>query len=251
MLKLSDCKCSPRGNCCFTRVSVQGGEALRAVALPAAYLFLLIMHREILMDINDTKGDGEMGVQTIPVVFGRDAALTAAAALCAAASAIALQAAAAGSLWAVRPFLCLLCVSALQRALCACPSGRVNVIKGPGYGLHLKSVVFSTIPDDTGGTIVAALCQGPAVCAESRCDCSTPGSHYRDLSQPVPEDSGQGCNRGVHEVHRLRLSANGVPGLTLAPCMTHSVERAEGTPILATRQSQWIRFMVKTTLSCL
>ena len=87
---------------------VQGGGALRAVAVPAAYLFLLIMHREILMDINDTKGDGETGVRTVPVVFGRDAALMAAAALCVAASAVALRAAAVASLWTVRSWLCLI-----------------------------------------------------------------------------------------------------------------------------------------------
>ena len=95
------------GDCCCVHVCVQGGGALRAVAAPAAYLFLLIMHREILMDINDTRGDAEMGVRTVPVVFGRDTALMAAAALCVAASAIAMQAAAAASLWAVCSCLCL------------------------------------------------------------------------------------------------------------------------------------------------
>jgi 4-hydroxybenzoate polyprenyltransferase len=77
--------------------AVQDAAVLGAVAAPAAYLFLAIMHREILMDINDTRGDQEAGVRTLPVVYGRRAALGVAAAMCAAATVIAAHAALAGS----------------------------------------------------------------------------------------------------------------------------------------------------------
>ena len=36
----------------------------------ASFTFLQIMHREILMDINDVDGDRAAGVLTLPVVFG-------------------------------------------------------------------------------------------------------------------------------------------------------------------------------------
>ena len=69
---------------------------LRIVAAPVAYLFLCIMHREILMDINDTRGDQEAGVRTLPVVFGRKAALATAASLCMTALGVTMHAATAG-----------------------------------------------------------------------------------------------------------------------------------------------------------
>ena len=75
------------------------------MAAPAAYLFLGIMHREVLMDINDVRGDAEACVRTLPVVLGRRAALGIAAALSAAAAGVTMFAAATGSgfSWLVRP----------------------------------------------------------------------------------------------------------------------------------------------------
>jgi 4-hydroxybenzoate polyprenyltransferase len=53
----------------------QASAGLHAVASPCAYLFCCIMHREILMDLNDTEGDRGSGINTLPVVLGRGAAL--------------------------------------------------------------------------------------------------------------------------------------------------------------------------------
>ena len=36
----------------------------------------LIWHREIVMDIKDMDGDASVGTRTVPVVYGRDRALT-------------------------------------------------------------------------------------------------------------------------------------------------------------------------------
>ena len=63
---------------------LQGPGALAAVAGPCAALFCGILHREILMDLNDVEGDRENGVPTVPVVLGKRAALAAAAGLAAA-----------------------------------------------------------------------------------------------------------------------------------------------------------------------
>ena len=54
------------------------------MAGPCAALFCGILHREILMDLNDVDGDRENGVHTVPVVLGKRAALAAAAGLAAA-----------------------------------------------------------------------------------------------------------------------------------------------------------------------
>ncbi|CAL5225213.1 g7998 [Coccomyxa viridis] len=62
----------------------QGPGVLAAVAGPCAALFCGILHREILMDLNDVDGDRENGVHTVPVVLGKRAALAAAAGLAAA-----------------------------------------------------------------------------------------------------------------------------------------------------------------------
>lgn len=61
------------------------------------YLFCCILHREILMDINDTDGDRASGIPTLPVVLGRRAALGAAALLAAVALGISLRCALLGS----------------------------------------------------------------------------------------------------------------------------------------------------------
>ena len=63
---------------------MQGPGALAAVAGPCAALFCGILHREILMDLNDVDGDRENGVRTVPVVLGKRAALAAATGLAAA-----------------------------------------------------------------------------------------------------------------------------------------------------------------------
>ena len=57
---------------------------LAPIAGPCAALFCGILHREILMDLNDVDGDRENGVHTVPVVLGKRAALIAAAGLAAA-----------------------------------------------------------------------------------------------------------------------------------------------------------------------
>jgi hypothetical protein len=98
-IKLKPCKRLTR------TAPVQTAQSLWAVAGPCAYLFLCIMHREILMDINDVEGDREAGVYTLPVVLGRRAALGAAAAFAAAAVGACLRAAAVGTglAWLVSP----------------------------------------------------------------------------------------------------------------------------------------------------
>jgi 4-hydroxybenzoate polyprenyltransferase len=57
---------------------------------PCAFVFLGIMYREILMDINDMDGDRAAGVWTLPVVAGRSRALAVALTLFTAASAVAM-----------------------------------------------------------------------------------------------------------------------------------------------------------------
>ena len=63
---------------------MQGQELLRSVAGLCLVLFCGILHREILMDLNDVDGDRDNGVHTVPVVFGKPAALAIAACLAAA-----------------------------------------------------------------------------------------------------------------------------------------------------------------------
>lgn len=63
---------------------LQGPGLLATVAGPCATLFCGILHREIMMDLNDVDGDRENGVRTVPVVLGKRAALAAAAGLAAA-----------------------------------------------------------------------------------------------------------------------------------------------------------------------
>ncbi len=63
---------------------MQGQELLRSVAGLCLVLFCGILHREILMDLNDVDGDRDNGVHTVPVVFGKPAALAVAACLAAA-----------------------------------------------------------------------------------------------------------------------------------------------------------------------
>lgn len=41
----------------------------------AAFLFLAISYRELLMDVSDAAGDAAQGVLTLPVVMGRGPAL--------------------------------------------------------------------------------------------------------------------------------------------------------------------------------
>lgn len=83
------------------------GPGLHAVLAPSAFLWLGIMHREIMMDIQDRRGDGAAGVQTLPVVLGPRGALAFCLALLAACSALAAHAALQGSglawAWAGRP----------------------------------------------------------------------------------------------------------------------------------------------------
>lgn len=57
-------------------MAASGGAAgLGAVWRPMAVAGGVISHREIVMDIKDADGDGATGVRTLPVAFGRDAAL--------------------------------------------------------------------------------------------------------------------------------------------------------------------------------
>ena len=51
-------------------VHVQHGVALENMVALSSFTFLGIMHREILMDMNDEAGDRAAGVLTLPVVFG-------------------------------------------------------------------------------------------------------------------------------------------------------------------------------------
>ncbi|CAK0787933.1 hypothetical protein CVIRNUC_011155 [Coccomyxa viridis] len=62
----------------------QGQKLLRSMAGLCLVLFCGILHREILMDLNDVDGDRDNGVHTVPVVFGKPAALAVAACLAAA-----------------------------------------------------------------------------------------------------------------------------------------------------------------------
>ena len=63
---------------------MQGQELLRSVAGLCLVLFCGVLHREILMDLNDVDGDRDNGVHTVPLVFGKPAALAIAACLAAA-----------------------------------------------------------------------------------------------------------------------------------------------------------------------
>ena len=63
---------------------MQGQELWRSVAGLCLVLFCGILHREILMDLNDVDGDRDNQVHTVPVVFGKPAALATAACLAAA-----------------------------------------------------------------------------------------------------------------------------------------------------------------------
>lgn len=57
---------------------LQGPQALHAALPSTAFLFGGICFREILMDINDRRGDAAAGVRTLPVALGPHRALTAA-----------------------------------------------------------------------------------------------------------------------------------------------------------------------------
>lgn len=52
---------------------------MRAIAVPAAFLFCGVVFREILMDINDRAGDAAAHIPTLPSVLGPSAALLLAA----------------------------------------------------------------------------------------------------------------------------------------------------------------------------
>mmetsp|Transcript_30118 Transcript_30118/g.36574 ORF Transcript_30118/g.36574 Transcript_30118/m.36574 type:complete len:431 (-) Transcript_30118:189-1481(-) len=57
-------------------VAAYGGAAgLKVVSAPMMYMFLGVLYREVMMDINDMKGDRAAGVQTLPVKLGRPRAL--------------------------------------------------------------------------------------------------------------------------------------------------------------------------------
>ena len=133
---------------------MQDAMVLGIVAAPAAYLFLAIMHREVLMDINDTRGDQEAGVRTLPVVFGRKVALGVAAALCAAASGIAAHAALAGNglAWLVRA-----CMTGVRPYACAMVGVR-HCRKEPAVS-HTTSPAAAV----ASGGLLAAPCQRAAV----------------------------------------------------------------------------------------
>ncbi|CAL8467253.1 g6789 [Coccomyxa elongata] len=128
--------------------------ALATVAAPCAYLFCCILHREILMDINDTDGDRASGIPTLPVVLGRRAALGAAALLAAAALGISLRCALLGSglswLWALAPSLqpWMRSVSALAALANGCALLRAAG-KIPGSGFD-KGVVKAAIEGSMG-----------------------------------------------------------------------------------------------------
>ncbi|KAK9814843.1 hypothetical protein WJX72_012464 [[Myrmecia] bisecta] len=70
---------------------------VRAVIAPCAFVFLAIMYREILMDIQDVEGDRAARVWTLPVMLGRKRALGVAVGLFATASVLGLAVAAFGS----------------------------------------------------------------------------------------------------------------------------------------------------------
>jgi 4-hydroxybenzoate polyprenyltransferase len=75
----------------------QGTEGIRSVLGPCMFVFLGIMYREILMDINDWQGDREAGIWTLPVVVGRKSALATATAFFSLATCAALYVAWCGS----------------------------------------------------------------------------------------------------------------------------------------------------------
>ena len=60
-------------------MDVQGLRALQAILPLTGYLFGCVCYREILMDINDRKGDAEAGIATVPVILGGMRALAVAA----------------------------------------------------------------------------------------------------------------------------------------------------------------------------
>ena len=55
---------------------LQHGVALGNMVELAGFTFFGIMHREIMMDMNDVEGDRAAGVLTLPVVFGLRLSLT-------------------------------------------------------------------------------------------------------------------------------------------------------------------------------
>lgn len=57
----------------------QGVHALRSVLPLTGFLFGCVCYRELLMDINDHKGDAAAGIATVPVILGGARALTIAA----------------------------------------------------------------------------------------------------------------------------------------------------------------------------
>ena len=56
-------------------IAVGGTASVTAVWRPIAAVAGLIWHREIVMDIKDTEGDGMAGVRTLPVAYGARTAL--------------------------------------------------------------------------------------------------------------------------------------------------------------------------------
>lgn len=138
-----------------------GGPGLHAVLGPSAFLWLGIMHREIMMDIQDRRGDGAAGVQTLPVVFGARGALATCLLLLAACAALAAHAALLGGglawAWASHPGwepavrCCALCVLGwalspnLASTLCVLRSrfGRAEVSRA--VSVAMSSVGLGTL----------------------------------------------------------------------------------------------------------
>lgn len=52
------------------QICLQGQNGVSKLLVPCAYLFLGIMHREILMDISDEEGDRKACIWTVPVLAG-------------------------------------------------------------------------------------------------------------------------------------------------------------------------------------
>ena len=167
---------------------MQDAGLLRVVAAPVAYLFLSIMHREVLMDINDTRGDQEAGVRTLPVVFGRKAALGMAAGLCNAALGVAMHAAVAGSglQWLVRE-----------------PPFEWGFTVPDIAPLAMRAIERGVVPAVCGSRILATPHQSVAVWRVHHDAAAAAHSDDWDPAQQLPEGGCEGCSRRLHEGHRV------------------------------------------------
>jgi 4-hydroxybenzoate polyprenyltransferase len=141
------------------------GPGLRTVLGPSAFLFLGIMQREIMMDIQDRGGDGAAGVQTLPVVLGPRVALAVCCALLAACGALAAHAALCGgglaAAWVARPALEPLLRGAALAAVAANlarPVAATLAVLRSGFGREEVSHAIGVGMSSAGlGTLLLAI----------------------------------------------------------------------------------------------